>query len=88
MKLTLDFTKARPTAKQIEFACEIHKRIFDRVDDRDFAKICGNSARMTKYLTAFAPEYRKWWFAQNHELQVYRYHQLLRACGISIDPEF
>lgn len=88
MKISLDFTKARPTAKQIEFACAIHRNIFDGLTDQEFAKVCSNSVKMSKYLTMFAEEYRKWWFSQNHELQMHRFQQLLRLCGISIDPEF
>lgn len=88
MKITLDFTKARPTAKQIEFACKIHDCIFDGVSDQEFAKICGNSVKMTQYLTAFSGEYHKWLLSQNRELQQYRYFQLLRMCGIDLDPGF
>lgn len=88
MKITLDFTKAKPTAKQIEFACEIHKHIRDGVSDKDFAKICSNSVRMCKYLTEHKDAYRSWWLKQNHWYAELQYARLLDFLGIPMDIGF
>ena len=88
MKLTLDFTLAKPTARQVEFAWEIHKHIFDGLTDNDFEKLCKSSVRTSNYLATYTEDYRKWLYKDNSELTMYKYSQILQLFGIALDPGF
>ena len=87
MKITLDFTKAHPTAKQIEYACAIHRYTLDGVSDKEFAKICSSSIRTAKYITEHQEAYRRWCFTNQVRAEL-TYNHIMRMLGLPLDPEF